>query len=81
MVFGVVFTIGTVCWGFVMPIIGRQATLLIGVPDDRGGPALDAAVTTAVSDARFLQQEFVTSSHFKKEADGSKWTPSPCRSS
>jgi MFS family permease len=31
MVFGVVFTVGTVFWGFVMPIIGRQATLLIGV--------------------------------------------------
>jgi MFS family permease len=31
MVFGIVFTIGTLAWGFVMPIIGRQATLLIGV--------------------------------------------------
>jgi len=36
-------------------------------------------VTTAVNDARYLQQEFVTSSHFKKEADGSKWTPSACK--
>jgi MFS family permease len=31
LVFGVVFTVGAVVWGFVMPIIGRQATLLIGV--------------------------------------------------
>ena len=31
LVFGVVFTAGTILWGFVMPIIGRQATLLIGV--------------------------------------------------
>lgn len=31
MVFGVVFTLGAVTWGFVMPRIGRQATLLIGV--------------------------------------------------
>jgi MFS family permease len=31
MVFGIVFTLGAVVWGFVMPIIGRQATLLIGV--------------------------------------------------
>jgi MFS family permease len=31
MVFGVVFTVGAVAWGFVMPTIGRQATLLIGV--------------------------------------------------
>jgi hypothetical protein len=36
-------------------------------------------VTTAVNDAKYLQQEFVTSSHFKKEADGSKWTPSACK--
>jgi MFS family permease len=31
MVFGIVFTLGAIAWGFVMPIIGRQATLLIGV--------------------------------------------------
>jgi hypothetical protein len=36
-------------------------------------------VTTAVNDAAFLQQEFVTSSHFKREPDGSKWTPSACK--
>lgn len=36
-------------------------------------------VTTAVNDPKYLQQEFVTSSHFKKEADGSKWAPSPCK--
>jgi MFS family permease len=31
LVFGIVFTAGTIMWGFVMPTIGRQATLLIGV--------------------------------------------------
>lgn len=31
LVFGVVFTIGAVVWGFIMPLIGRQATLLWGV--------------------------------------------------
>ena len=36
-------------------------------------------VTTLVSDPKYLTQEFVTSSHFKKEADGSKWKPSPCK--
>mgnify|MGYP003351338570 CR=1 FL=1 len=35
-------------------------------------------VTTVVNDPKYLQQEFVTSSHFKKEADGSKWSPSSC---
>jgi hypothetical protein len=33
-----------------------------------------------VNDPKYLQQEFVTSSHFKKEADGSKWSPAPCKS-
>jgi hypothetical protein len=36
-------------------------------------------VTTAVNDPKYLAQEFVTSSHFKKEADGSKWSPSTCK--
>ena len=38
-------------------------------------------VTTVVDDEKYLNQSFVTSSHFKKEADGSKWSPSPCRTS
>ena len=37
------------------------------------------AVTTIVTDPKYLNQDFVTSSHFKKEVDGSKWSPSPCR--
>ncbi len=36
-------------------------------------------VTTVVNDPKYLAQEFVTSSHFKKEADGSKWSPSSCK--
>jgi hypothetical protein len=36
-------------------------------------------VTTVVNDPKYLQQEFVTSSHFKKEPDGSKWSPSTCK--
>jgi hypothetical protein len=36
-------------------------------------------VTTLVNDPKYLQQEFVTSSHFRKEPDGSKWNPSPCK--
>lgn len=38
-------------------------------------------VTTLVIDPKYLNQDFVTSSHFKKEADGAKWSPSPCRTS
>jgi len=29
--FGVVFTLGAITWGYIMPVIGRQATLLWGV--------------------------------------------------
>jgi hypothetical protein len=35
-------------------------------------------VTTLVDDAKYLTGPFTTSSHFKKEADGSKWRPTPC---
>jgi hypothetical protein len=38
------------------------------------------SVTTVVSDSKYLNQDFVTSTHFKKEADGSKWAPKPCKS-
>ena len=36
-------------------------------------------VTTIVEDEMYLTQPFVTSSHFKQEADGAKWDPAPCR--
>ena len=37
-------------------------------------------VTTVVDDPKYLLQPFIVSSHFKKEADGSKWDPTPCSS-
>ena len=37
-------------------------------------------VTTIVDDPRYLTQQFIVSSQFKKEADGSKWDPTPCSS-
>ena len=36
-------------------------------------------VTTAVTDPKYLTQEFVTSTHFRREPDGSKWDPTVCR--
>src|SRR2546423_318958 len=36
-------------------------------------------VTTIVDDAKYLAQNFITSTHFKKEADASKFSPSPCK--
>ncbi|HEY7390527.1 MAG TPA: hypothetical protein VH640_18560 [Bryobacteraceae bacterium] len=37
-------------------------------------------VTTIVDDPQYLQQPFITSTHFKLEQDGSKWHPTPCTS-
>ncbi len=36
-------------------------------------------VTTIVDDPKYLAQNFITSTHFKKEPDASKWFPSPCK--
>jgi hypothetical protein len=35
-------------------------------------------VTAIVDDPRYLQTPFIVSSQFRKEADGSKWDPTPC---
>jgi hypothetical protein len=35
-------------------------------------------VTTVVEDPQYLTQPFITSTHFKKEPDGAKWTPMGC---
>ena len=35
-------------------------------------------VTTVVEDPQYLTQPFITSTHFKKEPDGSKWNPLGC---
>jgi hypothetical protein len=45
-------------------------------PHPSGGQVL--LVTTIVDDPQYLQQPFIVSSQFKKEADGSKWDPTPC---
>lgn len=38
-------------------------------------------VTTSVEDPMYLVAPFTTSSHFRREADGSKWNPKPCKGS
>ncbi|MCU1338372.1 MAG: hypothetical protein JWO19_3953 [Bryobacterales bacterium] len=35
-------------------------------------------VSTIVDDPQYLTQQFLTSTHFKKEPDGAKWSPSTC---
>ena len=37
-------------------------------------------VTTIVSDPKYLTTDFVTSTHYKKEPNATKWAPAPCRS-
>ena len=36
-------------------------------------------VSQYVSDPRYLTGEYTTSMHFKREPDGSRWQPTPCR--
>jgi hypothetical protein len=36
-------------------------------------------VTTIVDDSKYLAQPFITSTHFKKEPNASKWYPGPCK--
>jgi hypothetical protein len=38
-------------------------------------------ITSIVADPMYLTGEPVTSTHFKRERDGAKWSPSPCRTS
>jgi hypothetical protein len=35
-------------------------------------------ITTIVNDPVYLNQEFITSTHFKKQADATGWNPQPC---
>jgi len=35
-------------------------------------------VLTAVDDPKYLTQQYLTSTHFKREPDSSKWDPKPC---
>ena len=36
-------------------------------------------VSQYVNDPKYLTGEYTTSMHFKREPDGSKWKPAPCR--
>lgn len=35
-------------------------------------------ITSIVDDPQYLQQPFITTTHFKREPDGSRWRPTPC---
>ena len=38
-------------------------------------------VVTIVNDPKYLTQEFVTSTHFKRDGETPRWTPTPCEQS
>jgi hypothetical protein len=58
-----------------------ESTSLLEYWDRVSFPNGDAwlIVTSVVSDPRYLLNDYTTSMHFKREADGSKWKPTPCR--
>jgi len=35
-------------------------------------------ITSSVDDSQYLRQPYITTLQFKKEADGTKWDPTPC---
>jgi hypothetical protein len=45
--------------------------------DAAGTPFL--ILTSVVEDPKYLTEPFITSEQFKREPDGSKWDPTPCR--
>jgi len=38
-------------------------------------------VTTVVTDPMYLTADFITSTHFRREANAAKWDPTPCKAS
>jgi hypothetical protein len=60
----------------------EQATLTEYL-DRFAGPAGEEwlVVTTILNDPRYWTTDFITSTHFRREPDGSKWGPMACRPS
>jgi len=58
-----------------------EQTTLTEYVDRFTGPADQEwlVVTSVVSDPKYLTQEFVTSSHFRREPNGAKFEPAPCK--
>jgi len=57
-----------------------ENTVLTEYFDLQSGPKNSTwiTVTTIVNDPRYLTQEFITSTDFRKEPDGSRWKPTSC---
>jgi hypothetical protein len=48
------------------------------LPEEQGGDVW-LHVVTIVDDPRYLNEPFYTSTQFKREPNGAKWNPAPCR--
>jgi hypothetical protein len=57
-----------------------ENTVLTEYFDLHPGPANSTwiTITTIVNDPTYLAQEFITSTDFRREPDGSKWNATPC---
>jgi hypothetical protein len=57
-----------------------ENTVLTEYIDLQSGPrgATWITITTIVNDPKYLAQEFITSTDFRKEPDGARWKPTPC---
>ena len=57
-----------------------ESTVLTEHFDLHPGPGNSTwiTITTIVNDPKYLGQEFITSTDFRKDPDGSKWSPTPC---
>ena len=68
--------------GFIPDGNGHGST----VPGNTNGHASESngdqwmIITTQVDDPEYLQEQWVTALHFRKEPDGAKWNPTPCSS-
>ena len=56
-----------------------ESFLLLSEDPDNLSNAPYLALVTTVEDPMYLLGSFITSTNFKREPDGSKWDPTPCR--
>jgi len=61
-----------------VPYSGNASVTEYFSRDDESNGDAYLIVTTIVEDPQYLNTRYARSSHFKREADGSKWKPSPC---
>ena len=56
----------------------RATVFVLASPREQAPFDLTGQWVSVVEDPRYLNQPFITSSHFRREPDASKWMPQPC---